>query len=1259
MENILFFDLEISETRKTIKEIGAVYRGDDFRSPSFQKFRDFSHDARFICGHNIFAHDLHYLNKAYMEMDLFKKDIIDTLFFSALLFPERPYHHLVKDYRLVTEFVNDPVADAKIASRLLGDLVKRFRELPRDLKVVYYNLLDGQREFKGFFKLFKQADLPGRMKPDSLAGFIVENFKKSLCIHSDIAALITREPVEFCYAMALINTIDERSVTPPWLLYRFPKINEVLYKLRLIRCDMEGCLYCNEFLSPLNALKGLFGFFEFRSFDGDAGRPLQELVVEAALAKESLLAVFPTGGGKSLAFQLPALMMGRADRSLTVVISPLQSLMKDQVDVLEKRYDIVDAVAISGLLSPLERSQAIERVREGGAGILYISPESLRSNTILNLLKGRSINRFVIDEAHCFSSWGQDFRVDYLYIADFIAELQREKGLSQPIPVSCFTATAKPAVINDILTYFKKKLGLDLRLFKTDSKRKNLHYHVYEVHDKRSKYDTLKALLQAEEGFVIIYVSRVKTAEALAESLSRDGFNALPYHGKMPRDKKIETQSRFMEGGVRIIVATSAFGMGVDKDNVSMVIHYDISDSLENYIQESGRAGRRSDMDAGCYILYDKNDLNRHFELLNLGKMNHKQIAQIWRAIKDFKRLRFNKSSLEIAKAAGWDIELAELETRVKLAIAALEDCGYVRRGQDSPKVFATGIRVRNVQEANEKIRLNASRFSEEEMGHAIRIFQFLISREEARVDYMADVLGIERDTVARILNIFKEIELIGDTRDMTAFIDISQGKGNALHVLGNYAELEKRMASLLYPDEEHKMRKVYLKEINEHMVKEGISDCSISMIRDILRYWELRHYIKKKRIEAHTWLYEITFRCDRDKFVKEMHQRLDLTAQVMNIVFKYARSAAGREEQERKSVPFEFSMTGLKKDTECSGLFTKKLPIGDYEDVLLYLNTIGALKLERGLLICYRPMTIERVEKNSRRHYSKQEYKKLEDFYRNKVEQIHIVGEYAKMKLKDHEGAIRFIDDYFSMPYSDFIKKYFPGRKGEIRHPITEERFKMLFSALSLEQMQIIKDNSHKRILVAAGPGSGKTRVLVHKVASLLLLEDVKPEQFLMLTFSRPAAMEFKERLYKLIENTAYYIDIATYHSYAFNLLGRIGSLEESRSVIQRATETIDKKEVSLERLINKSVIVVDEYQDISSEEYAFLNAIIAAAQELRVVVVGDDDQNIYEFRGSSVKYMRSFIKDQDAVMYFLGRNYRSRKNLVDFANLFLNFLP
>lgn len=208
--------------------------------------------------------------------------------------------------------------------------------------------------------------------------------------------------------------------------------------LRSTPCE-KGCDYCDKELNVHKRLKSIFGYDNFREYDSE---PLQEKAVKAAVQNKSLLAVFPTGGGKSITFQLPALIAGEVSRGLTVVILPLQSLMKDQVDNLEKK-GIADAVTINGLLSPIERAEAIERVESGIASILYISPESLRSRTIERLFLSRNIARFVIDEAHCFSAWGQDFRVDYLYIGDFIRELQEKKQLDYKIPVSCFTATAK------------------------------------------------------------------------------------------------------------------------------------------------------------------------------------------------------------------------------------------------------------------------------------------------------------------------------------------------------------------------------------------------------------------------------------------------------------------------------------------------------------------------------------------------------------------------------------------------------------------------------------------------------------------------------------------------------------------------------------------------------------------------------------------------------------------------------------------------
>lgn len=262
-------------------------------------------------------------------------------------------------------------------------------------------------------------------------------YQGRICQHAELDAIIARHPVELAYALALIDTTDWCSITPGWVLRNFPEVESVIHLLRHTPCG-QRCDYCNAWLDIHHNLKHFFGYKQFRTFDGES---LQEDAVQAAVDGQSLLTIFPTGGGKSLTFQLPALMAGQAMHGLTVVISPLQSLMKDQVDNLADR-GIIDAVTINGMLDPISRSLAIQRVRSGEASILYIAPEMLRSKTIETILMARHVVRFVIDEAHCFSSWGQDFRVDYLYIGKFINKFQQAKRLGQPIPVSCFTATA-------------------------------------------------------------------------------------------------------------------------------------------------------------------------------------------------------------------------------------------------------------------------------------------------------------------------------------------------------------------------------------------------------------------------------------------------------------------------------------------------------------------------------------------------------------------------------------------------------------------------------------------------------------------------------------------------------------------------------------------------------------------------------------------------------------------------------------------------
>jgi len=487
MNSIAFIDTEIEPKSRKILDIGSVKdNGHPFHSPSVADFITFLRGTEFICGHNIFNHDLKYIQKAVNDAGLNPSNAIDTLFLSPLLFPTKPYHALLKDDKLQVEDTNNPLNDSKKAKDLFYDEVSSFNQTDESLKQIFYLLLNEKKEFHSFFHFiaYKSNDT-------NLEKIIREKFHSEICEQANLAKIISEHPIELAYCLSLINCNNRYSITPPWVLKNYPEIERVMFALRNKPC-LTGCTYCNRALNIHKGLKRYFGFDAFRSYAGEA---LQENAVKAAIDNKSILAVFPTGGGKSITFQVPALMSGDNSKGLTVIISPLQSLMKDQVDNLEKS-GITDAVTINGLLDPIERAKSFERVADGSASILYISPESLRSRTIERLLLGRKIVRFVIDEAHCFSSWGQDFRVDYLYIGDFIKSLQDKKNLEDGIPVSCFTATAKQKVIEDIRDYFKQKLSLDLELFASKASRTNLHYKVFEKSDEEEKYNSVRDLVE-------------------------------------------------------------------------------------------------------------------------------------------------------------------------------------------------------------------------------------------------------------------------------------------------------------------------------------------------------------------------------------------------------------------------------------------------------------------------------------------------------------------------------------------------------------------------------------------------------------------------------------------------------------------------------------------------------------------------------------------------------------------------------------------
>jgi len=1237
-----FIDLEVSKNTKKVLDVGLITTNNiQYHGIDSATIRNSLLDCQFLCGHNIVDFDLSYCKK-YIASNSYS--VIDTLYLSPLLFPKNPYHKLLKDDKLDTGSVNNPLIDAKKARDLFIEEKQEYDVLSPDLKRIYYYLLREDPHFTGFFNYVGRPLLV-----ISIISLIKRIFQGLICSNSDINKLVNEYPVELAYSLAIINTKDSHSITPAWVLKHYPKIETVMDILCNRACH-KNCEYCRNHFDAKYNLKSFFGYDDFRLFDGE---PLQQNAVEAAIEKKSIITIFPTGGGKSLTFQLPALMAGANKKALTVVISPLQSLMKDQVDNLESK-GIEGAVTINGLLSPIERGEAYERVANGLATLLYISPEALRSVTIENLLMNRIVDRFVIDEAHCFSSWGHDFRVDYLFIGQFIRELQERKGLEQPIPVSCFTATAKKKVISDIKDYFKKELNIEMDLFATASTRKNLTYSVQFKETDDDKYNTLRELIESKKCPTIVYCSRVATTNALAERLRNDGFSALSYNGRMLVNNKIENQEAFIRGDIQIMVATSAFGMGVDKSDVKLVVHYEISDSLENYVQEAGRAGRDQRIDAECVILFNEKDLDKHFNMLNRSKLTMSEIQQVFKAIKDLTKYRntINLSPLELARAAGWnDDGNNDVETRVKTAVNALENAGYISRGKNHPRVFADSITVKTVMDANDiidktnKIELNNKIYAK-------RIISSLISsksrsnagNEEAqsRIDYLADTLGIEKQKVIDTINQMVEAKILADHKDLTAYIRKGESESKSSSVLSKFTKLEAFMIESISEEE----MIIDYKELNDRATSAGITNSNIKSIKTILFYWTIKNYITKTT-GANETKTRIKLLIGKSQLLEESKKRATICSYILEKLFSNVENKL----KEKDEVLVDFSIQELKE--YCNNtLFAEDLnpTIKEIENALLYLSKIYAITLDGGFFVLYNTMSITKLTKNSIK-FKKEDYKELENYYALKIQQIHIVGEYARIMARDYEEALLFVQDYFTLEYKAFIAKYFMGdRAGEINRNITPESYDRYFKGLSDMQNKII-DSKSQYISVIAGPGSGKTKVLVHKLASLLLLEDIKQESLLMLTFSRAAATEFKRRLIDLIGTAGYYVDVKTFHSYCFDLLGKYGDIDASADIVKDTTKMIVEGEIE-QSLITKSVLVIDEAQDMSIDEYQLLQALIEKNEDMRVIAVGDDDQNIFKFRGSDSVYLKQFTEQFNAEKLELLTNYRSDKSIVDFSN-------
>ena len=346
------------------------------------------------------------------------------------------------------------------------------------------------------------------------------------------------------------------------------------------------------------ALQLLQTYFGYTSF-----RPAQEAPVESLLKNEDVVAIMPTGAGKSICFQIPALCKS----GLTVVFSPLISLMKDQVDGLVDQN--IPAALINSTLTQTEFNKTMYDVRSGNIKLLYIAPERLGSNFFCNVLRSMPISQVIVDEAHCISQWGHDFRPSYRLIGDWLASLPK-----RPV-VGAFTATATKAVENDIKTL----LGLDhANVYVTGFDRPNLSFSVVRT-PKRMDYVVDYVRRHGHENG-IIYCSTRKDVERVYDNLTRAGIQTGYYHAGLSDEMRKDMQNKYAFDQLQVMVATNAFGMGIDKSNVRYVLHYQMPRNMESYYQEAGRAGRDG-APAECILLYSGQDVRVHKYLIEQGHL--------------------------------------------------------------------------------------------------------------------------------------------------------------------------------------------------------------------------------------------------------------------------------------------------------------------------------------------------------------------------------------------------------------------------------------------------------------------------------------------------------------------------------------------------------------------------------------------------------------------------------------------------------------
>jgi ATP-dependent DNA helicase RecQ len=849
-------------------------------------------------------------------------------------------------------------------------------------------------------------------------------------------------------------------------------------------------------------------------------------------------------------------------------------------------------------------------------------------------------------------------------------------------------------------------------------------------------------LAAAPGGAVVVYFATRAGAARAAETLAARGLAAAAFHAGLRAPDKQCVQKQFEQGGLQVVCATNAFGLGIDKQNVRLVIHGDLPGSLESYLQEAGRAGRDGQA-ASCVLLYAEPDVERQFRLAAASRLSRRDIAQILRGLRRLAR-RPRGGAAEVVVTSGellsseevetsFEAEDRDADTKVKTAVAWLERAGLVERGQNRTRVFQGRPRISSLDEAARRIEARAPHLRQAEREVWLAILASLLNCEPdegVTADQLVEIPALaalagageigeagggegdaagggittpggeahggslggggaggagERagEVVLRILDQMAACDLIESGMQLTAYL-VPSGQNGAGATLGHLCRVEREMLEALATRAPGLPPGGWL-ELSLRWLNQCLRDRGLHTHPDMLRRL-LRSLTREGTGEpGRPRLLGLAYRSRYQyglRLLGSWRELRDLAARrgamagrVLAALLALAPAAA------QKAVQVAFGLAdlaaALRRDLELGPLIGD--PESAAERMLLLLHDLEVIQLQKGLAVFRQAMTIHLPADRRRQGYSEEDYKPLRAHYRERIFQIHVMARYAELGLAGIGSALELVDDYFTKEKTAFTRRHFPGEAAMLARATGRESYRSIVESLAnAAQCALVTAPAEATLLVLAGPGAGKTRVVVHRCAYLLRIERVPAHAILVVCFNRSAAREVSRRLRQLVGDDARGVMIATYHGLALRLTGTSlaaaamsGAAEpDFTRLIDEANQLLRQPAAGIEAppglgapmreriLAGFSYVLVDEYQDINEAQYELVGHLAGRREDeperrLPILAVGDDDQTIYGWNGAKVEFLRRFQDDYPgAEVHYLVENFRSSARIIACAN-------